>query len=1071
MMDGRLLVKRKLSINGCMNNKSLYEFLLLGFVLLSQCVTAQIRVIDNKGTLSVVDTSKWVRVESTNNIYNKSNAKVGIGTSIPATALDVRGEVSLSGATSGRVGLQASASTTSYTLTLPAAKATETGQVLFSDSVGNLSWETLSSGGIISLGSPMASYLKGAIISGSELALGLANATNPGIVSTGGQTFAGNKIFSGSTTVFGSGEGGTPTTTFIRGPQAGGSGTAGADLYIQASNGTGAGGSGSIIFQTGSAATISVPTISNNVIQKFSTTTATFSNYTVSTAGTNRLLMVAVNLGYSGASASSITYGANSLSLLSMSPNNRMGIWYLVNPPTGVNNITVNLTNGGAVSIAATTWVNVNQSLPFGPVVSAAGYNGSVSLSPVSSLGQVVVDFLISTTSPTAVSGQSVFVSTDNGTFIHTNGYKVALSPNTTMSYSFPSGSYEYLAFAIQSSTSGGGNALSDALKINNSGNTVIASGKSLAFTDGGTGAVSLAAPISVTSDYKITLPTSQGSSGQALLNDGAGNLTWGTPTLGNTINGLTINSGALSGVTGYSQTSGSFTYSGTGTFSTGTGAVSLNGDVTLAAGKTLYIAGSTSGTIGLKGNGAVSNYTLTLPAAVAATNNQVLVCNSSGTLSWMPSAPINSGTANNNTLRWNGTAWVESSTLTNDNITLTVSPSSASTSTSAMVVNGNSLTTGNVSVFNANLLTSGNGLVLSSTGTGLTGSLLRATSNSTSAFSNGGIRFNFAGAHTGNGFQIDDATTAGTVMVINANALTTGTGLAVIGTSDISGSLVDIVNTGVSNSTNGLLRVINNNAATTGTVFRAQSNNTDVNSGLTVQANGNIGVGVAAPSASLHIEAGTTTAGTAPLKFDDGLGLAVIEKGTIEKDANVFYITPDAINRGLLPSVSYNVLNAAYVINATTMASATDYPIFPPTQDVVNLVAGTTYEFEAIYYLTTPTATTRTVATSFGGTAALSSIKYRAQATSGAASTASATIATTNVNSSAFKVLNLTNTNAEVVIELHGIIRVTSTGTFIPQIRQTTSGAALAFTLQADSFFKLTPIGTNLVTKIGSWQ
>ncbi|MBI3494736.1 hypothetical protein HY004_02025, partial [Candidatus Saccharibacteria bacterium] len=84
----------------------------------------------------------------------------------------------------------------------------------------------------------------------------------------------------------------------------------------------------------------------------------------------------------------------------------------------------------------------------------------------------------------------------------------------------------------------------------------------------------------------------------------------------------------------------------------------------------------------------------------------------------------------------------------------------------------------------NANSLTSGNGLAISNTGTGLTGNAFSVTSGSTSAVTNGIVRYNFTGAHTGNGVQVDDATTTGTVYQINASALTTGTAFQVTGPS-----------------------------------------------------------------------------------------------------------------------------------------------------------------------------------------------------------------------------------------------------------------------------------------------
>ncbi|GAH90969.1 unnamed protein product, partial [marine sediment metagenome] len=50
-------------------------------------------------------------------------------------------------------------------------------------------------------------------------------------------------------------------------------------------------------------------------------------------------------------------------------------------------------------------------------------------------------------------------------------------------------------------------------------------------------------------------------------------------------------NTGALENITGYSQSSGDFAILGTGTFSTATGAISLNGDVTIAANKNLTLS------------------------------------------------------------------------------------------------------------------------------------------------------------------------------------------------------------------------------------------------------------------------------------------------------------------------------------------------------------------------------------------------------------------------------------------------------------------------------------------------
>jgi len=78
--------------------------------------------------------------------------------------------------------------------------------------------------------------------------------------------------------------------------------------------------------------------------------------------------------------------------------------------------------------------------------------------------------------------------------------------------------------------------------------------------------------------------------------------------TSGNTINGLIINGGALSGITGYTQTSGDFDASGSnGLFKTSTGAVSLNGNTTVS-GTGTFTTGSGAVTLGSLGLGLVQS-------------------------------------------------------------------------------------------------------------------------------------------------------------------------------------------------------------------------------------------------------------------------------------------------------------------------------------------------------------------------------------------------------------------------------------------------------------------------------
>lgn len=112
--------------------------------------------------------------------------------------------------------------------------------------------------------------------------------------------------------------------------------------------------------------------------------------------------------------------------------------------------------------------------------------------------------------------------------------------------------------------------------------------------------------------------------------------------------------------------------------------------------------------------------------------------------------------------------------------------------------------TAGTAMQINANSLVAGNGLVVTSSSAAQTGNIFAATSASTAVATNGLIRFNFSGTHTGNGVQIDDATVTGNAVAINANSVTSGTGLLISSTALTTGNAVNVVGA----SSNSMLRV-----------------------------------------------------------------------------------------------------------------------------------------------------------------------------------------------------------------------------------------------------------------------
>ena len=75
-------------------------------------------------------------------------------------------------------------------------------------------------------------------------------------------------------------------------------------------------------------------------------------------------------------------------------------------------------------------------------------------------------------------------------------------------------------------------------------------------------------------------------------------------------------------------------------------------------------------------------------------------------------------------------------------------------------------------------------------------------------------------------------------------------------------------------------------------------------NYGLRITNTGSVGVGVSSPTAYLHLNAGTATASTAPLKFTSGTNLTTAEAGAMEYDGTQLYFSPST-TRNILAQVS----------------------------------------------------------------------------------------------------------------------------------------------------------------------
>ncbi len=358
---------------------------------------------------------------------------------------------------------------------------------------------------------------------------------------------------------------------------------------------------------------------------------------------------------------------------------------------------------------------------------------------------------------------------------------------------------------------------------------------------------ITITAPTPLSSSYTLTIPTSAGISGQAMVTDGSGNLSFasaGGLTL--SIVGSIPNSNAAS-ISGNMLTLQPADGSNPGVITTGSqilsGSKTFNNQPLFVLG-TQYrdpLLGGTNAITITSPTSLATSFTLTLPPNTGS-NGQVLITNGSGSLSFtsqptitIPLSSITDAIINNNI----------------DNLNF------------IQTWNWSNSTTQNPFSMTANSLTSGNLLSLTSSSTSMTGSILLVSSTSTSTSLNGLVRFNFTGAHTGSGIQIDDITQTGNTIQINANSLTSGKAMNI--TTSSTGMIAALVNFSITSSnigntgsilalsqlgaSNAVIPLNIGNIGTAATILTS-SNGTI----FTVTFVGRVGIGTANPNDQLEI-------------------------------------------------------------------------------------------------------------------------------------------------------------------------------------------------------------------------
>lgn len=158
-----------------------------------------------------------------------------------------------------------------------------------------------------------------------------------------------------------------------------------------------------------------------------------------------------------------------------------------------------------------------------------------------------------------------------------------------------------------------------------------------------------------------------------------------------------------------------------------------------------------------------------------------------------------------------------------------------------------------------------------------------------------------------------------------------TGKGMALYTDTTASAFIYD--NAGGFNITSDTKANISAGTFGTGTLrFAVEATTGKAHAYYDLRVDGIVGIGVASPSAYLHLKAGTATASTAPLKFNSGTLLTTAEAGAVEFNTDDYYatITTGAARKPIvLADAALTVNQGAYATTNGRLTSNKRYQIY----------------------------------------------------------------------------------------------------------------------------------------------
>lgn len=223
----------------------------------------------------------------------------------------------------------------------------------------------------------------------------------------------------------------------------------------------------------------------------------------------------------------------------------------------------------------------------------------------------------------------------------------------------------------------------------------------------------------------------------------------------------------------------------------------------------------------------------------------------------------------------------------------------------------------------------------------------------------------------------------------------------------------------------------------TAGTVNSTPIGATSASTGAFTTLNANkvfAGSTSTAPTALVHLAAGTATAGTAPLKLTTGTNLTAIEAGVVEYNGSIVTATPNSsFGRSTVSLTNYT---SGVGGSLTAGAETTSQLLLPTANDRITLPIGTYFLGLACTFTRGTVSTTSAAARlNFlgGGTAVgtFSGMSISSIVEGGASSNFS--FNAVNINANNILTAASTTVSGVYTITLRGVMKITTAGTIIP--------------------------------------